>query len=259
MSLIPPPPYKKVLWGSRCKECTIPSVAFHSTNMANLLVLSNGEYLCAWCHCQFAAPVAQRMSLYPVPPSKLGLPSKKSVPENQVIPDSTEPFLAYRHFQMTAGGLQPPYHKGGSGGVHTTTWHPGECLSYCSVGMPSRYSDVCTSPGCACGFYAVWSDDHQYAVSTNYHNQMVFGVIECYGKVKLGPHGCRASKARIVALHLPPVPRWTPQFSINQAIMEAYDPEGTKFYRSRLNLINAMGVKTPTNLIENIERFSQFG
>lgn len=173
------------------------------------------------------------------------------------VPDYFEPVLAYRHWGLHKGRLSSPMGHdpvGGYGG-----WNPGECEAFCSVSnLPSTRCAFARS-GCSCGFYAVYSPTHEYARETSYYGGVVFGVVAAYGRVRLGAHGLRASKAKVVALHLPPVSRWTGDFAAHMTLMETYGAEGTKFFKSRRNLIAAMNVEVPNDLMQKQGYSRNFG
>lgn len=152
------------------------------------------------------------------------------------VPDLTEPVLAYRHWKLdtASGHLIAPYQN--------FVWHNGENVAYCEA----KQMDACGDRYCGCGFYAVYSDSHEYAETTSLTRHRVFGVIAAYGKVSLGQFGLRSQKAKIVALHVPFAPRWTPSRSIVNLLLRTY-PDA-RFYKERSNLILAEGVHEPKEL-----------
>lgn len=155
--------------------------------------------------------------------------------------------MAYRHWTVTtAGRLVSPMHS-------KHTWNNGENIAYCE--RTRRHPGTCAFKQCSCGWYAVWSQTHDYARYTRLSGNTIFGVIACYGRVALGVNGCRADKARIVALHLPIPARSTPSSLIHKRIRENY-PD-VRLYRERNNLVLAEGVTVPRDLIG--DEFSQFG
>lgn len=173
----------------------------------------------------------------------------KDEPGLLVVPDATEPVLAYRHWKLMRTDLVPPMHTGRGYQRLNSLWKPGESVAWCDVSQAS--SDHCkVGYGyCSCGFYGVWNDDHDYARQTNYNSEIVFGVIACYGRIRLGEQGLRAGRANIVALHLPPVNKYTPNYTNLMTLMRAYGEKGTKFYKHRDNLVNGLQVHKPKDLI----------
>lgn len=175
------------------------------------------------------------------------------------IPLLFEPLKAYRHWKISAEQLTAPYQSG----IHSV-WKDGENVSWCKLlGTPStqhrkiRHPNTTTFYDCSCGYYSVWQDGHDYARDTNLISSEIFGVVELYGNVCIGVHGARATKARIVALHLPPG-IWTPfNKGRTNALMENYP--SVRFYRSRENLIKGEGVEYPTSLINSTYSGSNFG
>lgn len=80
-------------------------------------------------------------------------------------------------------------------------WTPGEnvaeCLSppmYGPDGSPAEHEMT----ECGHGFYGYYEGSNDY-----YGSGHVMGVVEAYGETVIGTRGFRASKARIVALHIP--------------------------------------------------------
>jgi hypothetical protein len=58
-------------------------------------------------------------------------------------------------------------------------------------------------PECACGFWAYWALRYAWRCDYYWKGQVV-GVIQGYGRTRIGTRGCRCSKARIVGLHVRP-------------------------------------------------------
>lgn len=155
-----------------------------------------------------------------------------------------EPIKAYRHWDLSGGVLTAPHHN-------SFAWRDGENIAHCSSCGKSAVE--CARYGrfrlCNCGFYCVWSDRDGYARPSNLSVGKIFGVIELYGNVTLGPQGARATKAKIVALHVPPG-SWRP-FQKYPPVMDNYP--SARFYRNRDNLIVAEGVEFPQELFKKTD------
>lgn len=95
-----------------------------------------------------------------------------------------------------------------------TVWRPGENLAACMEKPDplaymyatdrARELRESSKPAhslaeCGHGFYGYYEGSNDY-----YEPGRVMGVVEAYGETVIGTRGFRASKARIVALHLPP-------------------------------------------------------
>ena len=90
-------------------------------------------------------------------------------------------------------------------GVFGGVWRRGENVAVCGGGQgspPCRH-DLAPGPGCGCGFWAYWA--LRYAWRCDYYwRGEVIGVIQCYGRTRIGTRGCRCGKARILGLHVRP-------------------------------------------------------
>lgn len=110
------------------------------------------------------------------------------------------------------GGKTPQKQRGTLRGVYQAgyRWGPGvnqaTCLrdplysmtySMTTVGVPPKHEQPIEE--CMCGFWAYTNGVHSLTVS----GPAVFGIIEGWGRMVIGPHGFRAEKARIVALCFP--------------------------------------------------------
>jgi len=90
-------------------------------------------------------------------------------------------------------------------GVFGGVWRPGENVAVCGGGQggPPCPGDLVPMPECACGFWAYWA--LRYAWRCDYYwKAQVVGVIQGYGRTRIGTRGCRCSKARILGLHVRP-------------------------------------------------------
>jgi len=90
-------------------------------------------------------------------------------------------------------------------GVFGGVWRPGENVAVCGGGPggPPCPGDLVPTPECACGFWAYWA--LRYAWRCHYYwKGHVVGVIQGYGRTRIGTRGCRCGKARIVGLHVRP-------------------------------------------------------
>jgi hypothetical protein len=88
-------------------------------------------------------------------------------------------------------------------GVFGGVWRAGENVAVCggSQAGPPCHRDVVPAPGCGCGFWAYWA--LRYAWRCDYYwRSDVVGVIEGYGRTRIGTRGCRCGKARILGLHV---------------------------------------------------------
>ena len=90
-------------------------------------------------------------------------------------------------------------------GVFGGVWRPGENVAVCGGGQggPPCPGDLVPMPECACGFWAYWALRYAWRCDYYWKGQVV-GVIQGYGKTRIGTRGCRCSKARIVGLHVRP-------------------------------------------------------
>lgn len=90
-------------------------------------------------------------------------------------------------------------------GVFGGVWRSGENVAVCGGGQghPPCDRDLVPAPGCGCGFWAYWA--LRYAWRCDYYWQAeVIGVIQGYGRTRIGTRGCRCGKARILGLHVRP-------------------------------------------------------
>lgn len=87
-------------------------------------------------------------------------------------------------------------------------WFKRIATGYVQIDLPGEFSPSNGDhiAGCFCGFYGYYANQRNtYADSMWMIGECpVSGVVEAYGKTVLGTKGFRASKARIVALCLPP-------------------------------------------------------
>lgn len=97
--------------------------------------------------------------------------------------------------------------------TYPSVWMPGENHAKCLIRTVSSYAlmygtgdsvrtserpDEHSMTTCGHGFYAYYDGSNDY-----YSEGYVSGVVEGYGESVIGTRGFRASKARIVALHIP--------------------------------------------------------
>lgn len=89
-------------------------------------------------------------------------------------------------------------------GVFGGVWRRGENVAVCGgqEGPPCP-GDLVPTPECACGFWAYWALRYAWRCDYYWRGQVV-GVIQGYGRTRIGTRGCRSSKARIVGLHVRP-------------------------------------------------------
>ena len=91
-------------------------------------------------------------------------------------------------------------------GVFGGSWRPGENVAVCGGSGPESPPcgrDVVPAAGCGCGFWAYWA--LRYAWRCDYYwRGDVVGVIQGYGRTRIGTRGCRCGKARILGLHVRP-------------------------------------------------------
>jgi hypothetical protein len=88
-------------------------------------------------------------------------------------------------------------------GVFGGVWQRGENEAVCGGGQESPPCDLVPGPECGCGFWAYWA--LRYAWRCHYYwRGEVVGIIEGYGRTRIGTRGCRCGKARIVGLHVRP-------------------------------------------------------
>ena len=88
-------------------------------------------------------------------------------------------------------------------GVFGGVWRRGENVAVCGGGQESPPCDLVPGPECGCGFWAYWA--LRYAWRCHYYwRAEVVGIIQGYGRTRIGTRGCRCGKARIVGLHVRP-------------------------------------------------------
>jgi hypothetical protein len=90
-------------------------------------------------------------------------------------------------------------------GVFGGVWRAGENVAVCGGSQegPPCPGDVVPAPRCGCGFWAYWA--LRYAWRCDYYwRGDVVGVIQGYGRTRIGTRGCRCGKARILGLHVRP-------------------------------------------------------
>jgi hypothetical protein len=88
-------------------------------------------------------------------------------------------------------------------GVFGGVWRRGENVAVCGGGQgaPACPRDLVPAPECGCGFWAYWA--LRYAWRCDYYwRGEVIGVIQGYGRTRIGTRGCRCGKARILGLHV---------------------------------------------------------
>jgi hypothetical protein len=91
-------------------------------------------------------------------------------------------------------------------GCFAGVWRRGENVAVCgggSQGAPPCQRDLVPGPGCGCGFWAYWA--LRYAWRCDYYwRGEVIGVIQGYGRTRIGTRGCRCGKASILGFHVRP-------------------------------------------------------
>jgi len=90
-------------------------------------------------------------------------------------------------------------------GIFGGVWRCGENVAVCggAQGSVPCHRDLVPAPGCGCGFWAYWA--LRYAWRWDYYwRGEVIGVIQGYGRTRIGTRGCRCGKARILGLHVRP-------------------------------------------------------
>jgi hypothetical protein len=114
------------------------------------------------------------------------------------------------HVDMTSAGAMlsgaPVPVAGLLTGVFGGVWRRGENVAICGGGgrgAPPCQSDLVPAPECGCGFWAYWA--LRYAWRCDYYwRGEVIGVVQGYGRTRIGTRGCRCGKARILGLHVRP-------------------------------------------------------
>jgi hypothetical protein len=127
-------------------------------------------------------------------------------------------------------------------GVFGGVWRRGENVAVCGGGQgspPCRVDQV-PAPGCGCGFWAYWA--LRYAWRCDYYwRGEVIGVIQGYGRTRIGTRGCRCGKARILGLHVRPggpdcQPRGLRHHDVAEVLGSYY---GVPCYRSLAEMLAA--------------------
>lgn len=132
-------------------------------------------------------------------------------------------FRGYRWWRTALGGwLQSPWYGRG-------TWDPHRNEAVCLVTTrprrwmrrqpPLDHARGLPVAGCDCGFYALHEppgdasrlEQQVFPWQTNPHlsgvGELVFGVVEAWGRVLIGTHGWRAQFCRPIALYIPTTAR----------------------------------------------------
>jgi hypothetical protein len=109
-------------------------------------------------------------------------------------------------FEAVAAGT-PEAVDGLLTGVFGATWRAGENVATCGGGRRPAAGHVTPvpAPRCGCGFWAYWTA--RDALRSDYRRAAVIGIMQGYGRCRIGTRGCRCSKARIVAVHVRRVPQ----------------------------------------------------
>ena len=128
-------------------------------------------------------------------------------------------------------------------GVFGGVWRRGENVAVCGGGAqesPPCHRDLVPAPGCGCGFWAYWA--LRYAWRCDYYwRGEVIGVIQGYGRTRIGTRGCRCSKARILGLHVRPAePHGQPAALDHRDVAEVLDSYyGVPCYPSLADMLAA--------------------
>ena len=90
-------------------------------------------------------------------------------------------------------------------GVFGGVWRRGENVAVCGGGQasPPCPGDLVPAPECGCGFWAYWALRYAWRCDYYWRGEVV-GIIQGYGRTRIGTRGCRCAKARIVGLHVRP-------------------------------------------------------
>jgi hypothetical protein len=90
-------------------------------------------------------------------------------------------------------------------GVFGGVWRRGENLAVCggAHASPPCSPDLVPGPECGCGFWAYWALRYAWRCDYYWRGEVV-GVIQGYGRTRIGTRGCRCGKARILGLHVRP-------------------------------------------------------
>ena len=89
-------------------------------------------------------------------------------------------------------------------GVFGGVWGRGENAAVCAGGHESPPCDLVPGPECGCGFWAYWALRYAWRCDYYWRGEVV-GIIQGYGRTRIGTRGCRCGKARIVGLHVRPL------------------------------------------------------
>lgn len=82
-------------------------------------------------------------------------------------------------------------------GSYGGTWVPGENEAVCYAGGGLKHDPtLLPAAGCGCGFWAYWKADDAARHGQGY----IVGVIEGYGRTRIGTKGFRCQKARILGI-----------------------------------------------------------
>lgn len=128
-------------------------------------------------------------------------------------------------------------------GVFGSRWRRGENVAACGgggPGCPPCSRDVVPAPGCGCGFWAYWALRYAWRCDYYWRGEVV-GVIQGYGRTRIGTRGCRCGKARILGLHVRPArpdspPRWLPRHDLAEILGSYY---GVPCYPSLAQMLTA--------------------
>jgi hypothetical protein len=88
-------------------------------------------------------------------------------------------------------------------GVFGGVWRRGENVAVCGGGEESPPCDLVPGLDCGCGFWAYWALRYAWRCDYYWRGEVV-GIIQGYGRTRIGTRGCRCSKARILGLHVRP-------------------------------------------------------
>jgi len=88
-------------------------------------------------------------------------------------------------------------------GVFGGVWRRGENVAVCGDGQESPPCGLVPGPECGCGFWAYWALRYAWRCDYYWRGEVV-GIIQGYGRTRIGTRGCRCGKARILGLHVRP-------------------------------------------------------